>query len=484
MIHLLTFERFREQIGRDADKIMTLSTTKPLQAKSTIDLIGHTPLIEVKCFNVGVCRLFLKLESQNPGGSIKDRIGLFMIEQAEKDGKIKPGYTLIEATAGNTGLGLALAAITKGYKLILVIPDKMSSEKVNHLKALGVEIILTRSDVEKGHPEYYQDYAQRIAQETPNSFFINQFNNPANPLAHELTTAPEIWEQTQHLVDAIVVGVGSAGTLKGLTDYFVKTKPDLEIVLADPKGSVLANYVNKQPLPRAGSWFVEGIGEDFIPVQFDLALTKQAYSISDEESFMAARTLLRKEGILAGSSSGTLISAAVKYAQAQSTPKNIVTFVCDSGNKYLTKMFNDFWMIDQGFIKKETKGTLEDLVTRKYSERSVITVKPDDTLLNAHSKMRMFEISQIPVVKKDDIVGIIDEWDVLTAVENGDEKILEQPIINYMSKNVISVAVTDELSKVVAILKKGFLVIVKKEDRFYGLITKMDYLNYLRRKLK
>ncbi len=452
--------------------------------KKIIDFIGNTPLVEVNCFDVGFCRLFLKLESQNPGGSIKDRIGLSMIEQAEKEGKIKPGDTLVEATAGNTGIGLALAAIVKGYRLILVIPDKMSNEKINHLKAMGVEILITRSDVAKGHPEYYQDYAQRIARETPNSFFINQFNNPANPLAHELTTAPEIWEQTEHQVDAIVVGVGSAGTLKGLTNYFKKIKPDLEIILADPLGSVLVEYVKKNELPPAGSWLVEGIGEDFIPAQFDGTLIKKAYSISDEESFAAARTLLRKEGILAGSSSGTLISAAVKYAQEQCQPKNIVTFVCDSGNKYLTKMFNDFWMADQGFIRNEHQGNIEDLVTRKYSERTVITVKPEDTLLLAHSKMRMYDISQIPVVAADDVIGIIDEWDILTAVENGDEAIFNQPVKDYMSKDIIFVSSNDELSEVIAILKQGFLVIVKKTNRFYGLITKMDYINYLRKKLK
>ncbi|WP_058301078.1 pyridoxal-phosphate dependent enzyme [Gorillibacterium timonense] len=452
--------------------------------KTTIDLIGNTPLIEVNCFDLGASRLFLKLENQNPGGSIKDRIGLSMIEQAEKEGKIKPGDTLVEATAGNTGLGLALAAITKGYKLILVIPDKMSTEKIHHLKALGVEIVLTRSDVEKGHPEYYQDYAERIARETPNSYFVNQFNNPANPLAHEKTTGPEIWEQTGHNVDAIVVGVGSAGTLKGLTDYFKKVKPDLEIVLADPEGSILADYVEGKPLPQAGSWLVEGIGEDFVPHQFDSTLIRRAYAVSDKESFDAARTLLRKEGILAGSSSGTLISAAVKYAREQTQPKNIVTFVCDSGNKYLTKMFNDFWMIDRGLIEKETAGGLDDIITRKYSERSVITVKPDDSLLNAHSKMSLYEISQIPVVRDSKVVGIIDEWDILTAVEDGDEAILKEPVETYMSKDIVSVPLEAELSRVIGILKEGLLVIVTKNNEFYGVITKTDYIHYLRRKLK
>ncbi|ULO09265.1 pyridoxal-phosphate dependent enzyme [Paenibacillus sp. 19GGS1-52] len=450
---------------------------------TSIDLIGNTPLIEVKSFDVGSSRLFLKLENQNPGGSIKDRIGLSMIEHAEQQGLIKPGDTLVEATAGNTGLGLALAAITKGYKLILVIPDKMSTEKVNHLRALGVEIILTRSDVEKGHPEYYQDLAERFSQETPNSYFVNQFNNIANPLAHELTTGPEIWEQMEHDVDVIVVGVGSAGTLKGLTNFFRRVKPELEIVLADPQGSILVDYIQGKPLSQPGSWLVEGIGEDFVPPQFDRTLISQAYSVSDEESFEAARSLLRNEGILAGSSSGTLISAAVKYAQEQTEPKNIVTFVCDSGNKYLTKMFNDYWMIDRGLIRKEHKGGIEDLVTRKHSERGVITVKPEDSLLNAHAKMSLYEISQIPVVVTGQVVGIIDEWDILTATDGRNEQVLKDEVSRYMSTNIASVSIEDDLSNVIRILKEGLLVIVTKEEQFFGVITKTDYIHYLRRKL-
>jgi cystathionine beta-synthase len=219
---------------------------------NSLDLIGNTPIVEIKCFDTGVSRLFLKLENQNPGGSIKDRVGLSMIEVAERKGKIKPGDTLIEATAGNTGLGLALAAAKKGYKLLLVIPDKMSREKIRHLKAMGVEIVMTRSDVEKGHPEYYQDLAKKIAAETPNSYYIDQFNNPANPLAHELSTGPEIWQQMHHEVDAIVVGAESGGTLGDLTRFFKRAQPNLEIVLGDPAGSILTNYVKNGSSGKAG----------------------------------------------------------------------------------------------------------------------------------------------------------------------------------------------------------------------------------------
>ena len=323
---------------------------------SILDLIGNTPMLRVRSFDTGPCALLLKLESQNPGGSIKDRIGRSMIEAAEREGKIGPGSTLVEATAGNTGLGLALVAASKGYRLILVIPDKMSGEKLSHLRALGASIVMTRSDVGKGHPQYYQDLAERIASETPGAYYINQFNNPANPLAHERTTGPEIWEQTGHKLDAVVCGVGSGGTITGLSRYFAAVAPEVEIVLADPEGSVLAEYVRTKKIGKAGSWLVEGIGEDFIPGIADLSRVSRAYSIPDAEAFAAVRALLKQEGILAGSSTGTLLAAALRYCREQTKPKTVVTLVCDTGSKYLSKMYNDFWMADQGLGGRNVGG--------------------------------------------------------------------------------------------------------------------------------
>src|ERR1700726_2953032 len=273
--------------------------------RNVLDSIGNTPLVELTRFDTGPCRLFAKLENQNPAGSIKDRIGLSLIEAAERDGKLKPGGTLIEATAGNTGLSLALVAAAKGYRLILVIPDKMSQEKILHIRALGATTVITRSDVTKGHPEYYQDLAASIAAETPDGFYVNQFGNPTNPLAHEQTTGPEIWDQMDHDIDAVVVGVGSGGTLTGLSNYFARVAPKCEIVLADPQGSILSGFVKEGHLGRAGSWMVEGIGEDFIPSIADLSRVRKAYTITDEESFLTAGDLLRKEGVFAGSSTGT-----------------------------------------------------------------------------------------------------------------------------------------------------------------------------------
>src|SRR5881398_1779087 len=384
-----------------------------------LSLIGDTPLVEVTQLDTGMCRLFLKLENQNPGGSIKDRIALSMIEAAEDEGNLRPGGTVVEATAGNTGLGLALVAGAKGYRVLLVIPDKMSQEKISHVKALGAEVRITRSDVTRGHPEYYQDVAARLAQEIPGAFYVNQFGNPANPLAHERTTGPEIWEQMRHDVDAIVVGVGSGGTLTGLGRFFNRVKPrrGIEMVLADPAGSILYEYVREGKFGEAGSWAVEGIGEDFIPEIADMSLVTDAFEIDDEESFAVARDLLRLEGIFGGSSTGTLVAGALRYCRKQTKPKRVVTFVADTGNKYLSKMYDDFWMAEQGFIHRTPHGDLSDLISHRYEAGEVISVGPDDTLLTAFKRMRDSDVSQLPVVDASGRpIGLIDESDLLVKV--------------------------------------------------------------------
>jgi cystathionine beta-synthase len=275
------------------------------QALSVLDLIGNTPLVEVRRMETGPCRLFLKLENQNPGGSIKDRVALAMIEAAERDGHLRKDSLIIEATAGNTGLGLALVAAQKGYRLLIVVPDKMSQEKIFHLKAMGAEVVLTRSDVHKGHPEYYQDMAARLAREK-GAFYVNQFGNQANPKAHEETTGPEIFEQMEHKVDAVIAAVGTGGTISGLSRYFARVSPGTEMVLADPVGSIVADFVSTGKIPdKVGTWLVEGIGEDFIPPVCDLERVKKAYRIPDAEAFAVCRELLKSEGILAGTTAAS-----------------------------------------------------------------------------------------------------------------------------------------------------------------------------------
>ncbi|MET0320234.1 MAG: pyridoxal-phosphate dependent enzyme [Duganella sp.] len=446
-------------------------------------LIGNTPLVEVTRLDTGPCQLFLKLESQNPGGSIKDRIGMAMIEAAEADGRLQPGGTIIEATAGNTGLGLALVGRLKGYRVLLVVPDKMSAEKVLHLKALGAEVRTTRSDVGKGHPEYYQDFAARLAQETPGAWFADQFNNPANPLAHETTTGPEIWEQTGHDVDAIVVGVGSSGTLTGLTRYFRRVAPHVDFILADPQGSILADYIATGRVSEtSGSWAVEGIGEDFIPAIADMTGVKQAYTITDQQSFDTARTLLREEGIAGGSSTGTLLAAALQYCRAQTAPKRVVSFVCDTGTRYLSKVYNDGWMQDQGLIEHAPERDLRDLIGRRYDAGQVVSVSPDDSLLIAFNRMRAADLAQLPVIADGKLAGIIDESDLLLTVDT-DAARFAQPVGATMTRRLDTLHPKADLHALRAVLDAGLTAVVADGDIFYGLITRFDLLNHLRRTL-
>ncbi|MCY1493337.1 putative cystathionine beta-synthase [compost metagenome] len=449
---------------------------------AVLDLIGNTPLVRVTRFDTGPCTLFLKLECQNPGGSIKDRIGVAMINSAERDGRLKPGGTIVEATAGNTGLGLALVGRAKGYRVVLVVPDKMSTEKVLHLKAMGAEVHITRSDVGKGHPEYYQDLAGRLAAQIPDAFFADQFNNPANPLAHECTTGPEIWQQTGQDVDAIVVGVGSAGTLTGLTRYFRRVQPDLEMVLADPVGSIVAEYTRSGTLGTPGSWAVEGIGEDFIPGIADLSSVRSAYSISDEESFGHARELLRNEGILGGSSTGTLLAAALRYCREQKTPKRVVSFVCDTGTRYLSKIYNDQWMTDQGLLARKRYGDLRDIIARRFEDGRVISVGPDDTLLTAFQRMRLADVSQLPVLRDGQLAGVVDESDILLGVHT-DATHFRQPVASVMTARLETLAPDASLAELQAELDRGLVAIIADASGFHGLITRFDLLNHLRRTL-
>ena len=457
-------------------------TDAPAPVSSILDLIGNTPLVEAACFDTGPCRLFLKLESQNPGGSIKDRIALSMIRAAEEAGELEPGGTIVEATAGNTGLGLALIGVLRGYRCILVVPDKMSQEKIFHLKALGADVRLTRSDVNKGHPDYYQEVAARLVREIPGAWWANQFGNPANPMAHETGTGPEIFEQMGGDVDAVVCGVGSGGTITGIGRFMAANSPKTEMVLADPEGSILADYVNDGKVANdVGSWLVEGIGEDFIPPVSDLGLARTAYSIPDSEAFATIRTLLLKDGIFAGTSSGTLIAAAQRYCRAQTAPKRVVTLVCDGGAKYLSKVYNDYWMADHGFLSVKPAGDLRDLIGRKHAERAVVTVDPAETLMAAFGRMKLHDVSQLPVMDESRIVGIIDESDILLSVLD-DQRRFEHPVREAMTANLETIDPGQPIDVLPVLFAEDKVAIVTEGERFLGLITRIDLLNYLRQR--
>ena len=411
-----------------------------------------------------------------------------MINEAERLGKLKPGGTIIEATAGNTGLGLALIAAQKNYALTLVVPEKMCREKIFHLRALGAKVLLTRSDVNKGHPAYYQDYARRLAEETPGAFYIDQFNNEANPLAHATTTAPEIYDQLDGDIDAIVVGVGSGGTLGGLQAWFARHSPKTQFILADPAGSILADQVETGRYGETGSWLVEGIGEDFIPPLAHLDGVRTAYRISDGEAFATARQLLQTEGVLAGSSTGTLLSAALRYCRAQTSAKRVVTFACDSGNKYLSKMFNDDWMRQQGLLSRPTRGDLTDFIALRHDEGATVTAAPDDTLAAILARMRLYDISQLPVLENGRVnlkkYGInVEEWDLISHVK-GDSRRFSLPVGEAMTRNVETLDRHAPESALKAIFDRGLVAVIADNERFLGLITRSDVLTTWRNRLE
>ena len=455
------------------------TTTAPVYS-SLLDLIGNTPMLELTRMDTGKCRLFVKLESQNPGQSIKDRIAIAMVEAAERAGKLKPGGRIVEATAGNTGIALALVAAVKGYRLTVVMPDKMSEEKISHLRAMGAEIVLTRSDVGRGHPEYYQDIAERIASKDPNAFYVNQFGNAANPEAHYRTTAPEIWAQMDGKIDAFVAGVGSGGTITGVGKFLKEKDPNVAIVLADPKGSILAPLVNEGKTVEPGSWLVEGIGEDFIPSILDLDIVDTAYTVTDAEAFATVRDLLRTEGVLAGSSVGVLLCAALRYCREQTEPKRVVTLICDSGAKYLSKMYNDFWMREQGFIGRRSTGDLRDLISRRHEDREDWTIAPDAPLGLAIRRMKLFSASQLPVVDANDqLKGILDESDVLLALAQ-DDAAASRPVADFMSSRVETIHPSARPEDLLPIFRADRVAVVHDGKAFHGIITKIDMIAWLR----
>ena len=451
--------------------------------ESVLDLVGNTPMLKMHSMDTGSCELFLKLESQNPGQSIKDRIAISMLDKARQDGHLKSGVRIIEATAGNTGISLALVASQMGYEITVVVPDKMSESKIDYLRAMGAEVVMARSDVEKGHPEYYQDVAQRLADEN-GWFFVNQFSNEANVAAHYGSTGPEIWQQMDQNVDAVIVGVGSGGTVTGVGRYLKEQNPDIQIILADPEGSVLTPLVNENKQVPAGEWLIEGIGEDFVPSITDLDLVTKAYWISDKESFEVARELLRKEGILVGSSTGTLVATALRWCKEQIEPKRVATFACDHGSKYLSKMFNDYWMMDQGFITRDNHGDLRDLIARRHDSKEDFTLTPTLPVIQAIKMMRLYDISQMAVLDDDGhVVGILDESDVLLAVVN-DSKNFKEPVSKFMTTELSTLPASASIKELMPLFAQDKVaIVVDDEDSFQGLVTKIDLIYHLRKQL-
>jgi cystathionine beta-synthase len=439
-----------------------------------LESIGHTPLVKLNNITKNIQSIiYVKAECLNPGGSVKDRIGLRMIEAAEREGHLKPGGTIIEATAGNTGVGLALVAAVKGYKCLFVLPDKMSQEKINLLKAYGAEVVVTPTSVPPDSPESYNGVADRLATEIPNSFRPSQFENPNNPLAHYLTTGPEIWEDSKGKVDVFVAGMGTGGTISGTAKYLKEKNPRVTIVGADPQGSILSGDSPK-------SYKVEGIGEDFIPKTFNRQLVDDMVRVTDKESFNMARRLAHEEGILAGGSSGTALAAALKYAQRLREPKFIVVLLPDSGRNYINKIFSDQWMQENGFWEGGVSRAVKvgEILPHKGGLPPLITVSSNDRLARAVSLVQEFNISQLPVIDSGEIVGSLNEASLMQLLHDGIDFQL-QDIKSVMGKPLPALDENTDVSEAYRILLSGATgVVVKRKELPIGLVTRTDLVNY------
>ena len=447
------------------------------QYNNILGTIGRTPLIRLNRITADVTStIYVKAEMLNPGGSVKDRVGLAMIEAAEHAGLIKPGGTIVEATAGNTGVGLALAAAVKGYRMIAVMPDKMSEDKVSLLKAYGAEVVITATSVPPDSPESYNGVADRLAKEIPGAWRPNQFANPHNPLIHSLTTGPEVWEDSHGQVEVFVAGMGTGGTISGAAKYLKERNSAITIVGADPEGSILSG-----DSPR--SYKVEGIGEDFIPKTFNRQVVDEMIRVSDKDSFNTARRLAREEGILAGGSSGTALAAALKYAQRLTRPRVIVVLLPDTGRNYLSKIFSDHWMQENGLWEDRARKPLKvgDILAGKMQQPPLIAVSTRDKLSRAIALMETYDISQLPVVDGADgetVVGSLNESSIMKVLHDGLD-FSNQEIAAVMAKPLPSLDVQTDASEAYRLLlggAAGIIVTKGKEPSGLGVITRSDLI--------
>jgi cystathionine beta-synthase len=439
-----------------------------------LDAVGRTPLIRLNKVAPDIrSAIYVKAEFLNPGGSVKDRVGLKMIEAAEREGKLKPGGTIVEATAGNTGVGLALIAAVKGYRCIFVLPDKMSSDKINLLKSYGAEVVITPTSVAPDSPESYNGVADRIAREIPNAFRPAQFENLNNPLAHYLTTGPEIWEDSEAKVEVFVASMGTGGTISGTAKFLKEKNPAITVVGADPQGSILSG---DSPKP----YKVEGIGEDFIPKTFNRQLVDEMVRVSDRESFNTARRLAREEGLLVGGSSGTALAAALKYAQRLERPQYIVALLPDTGRNYINKIYSDAWMQENGFWegKKSRSINLQEVLLEKRYLPPLISVSPKEKLIRAISLIQELNISQLPVIEGTEIVGSLNEASLMQLLHDGID-FNRQDIGMVMGKALPSLDEGTDVSEAYRVLLSGATgIVVKRSNAPVGLITRADLVGH------
>ncbi len=447
---------------------------------NVVEAIGHTPIVKLNKVAAHVkSEIYVKMEFLNPGGSMKDRVALNIIKDAERKGLLGPGSTIIEATSGNTGAGLALVGAIHGYKCIFVMPDKMSSEKIATLRAFGAKVVICPTAVEPEDPRSYYEVTKRLVRDTPNSFHSNQYHNPANPEAHYVSTAPEIWDQTKGELDVFVAGMGTGGTISGCGRYFKEQKPGFQIVGVDPIGSLYYEYVKTGRLTKPFSYYVEGIGEDFLPGTMNLKIVDSIVRVDDKECFMMTRELVRQEGIFCGGSSGAAVAGAIKYAeQIGSVKKNILVLLPDSSQKYLSKIFDDEWMRANGFLEEEDPlGTVRDLLQQKR-QRAIISVKRGDSLKDVVGLMKEHSISQVPVLDKGRLSGLVSELDLLNCLLKNPGQ-MEKSIDDLVEADYAAVTADTKIKLLRSIFNEAKVVCVLDRDELVGVITKIDLIEYL-----
>jgi cystathionine beta-synthase len=445
-----------------------------------IEAVGHTPIIKLGKVSANTKHTYwAKVEYFNPGGSVKDRIAISIIDQAEKRGDLKPGGTIIEATSGNTGLGLAMVAAVRGYKTIFVMPDKISEEKRAILRAYGSKVIITPTAVEPEDPRSYLSVAAKLVEITPNAFYANQYHNPDNPKMHYETTGPEIWEQMGEKIDVLVAGAGTGGTISGVGKFLKERNPKIKIVLADPVGSILYDLFHHGKAVRPPQPYkVEGVGEDMLPENVHFNVMDDAIQVDDRTAFLLTRELVSKEGLAVGPSSAMALAAALEYGKKLEKPSNILVMFADNGRAYLSKAFNDAWMRENGFLPSPLqKRRVSDLLAGRKSTGEVISADVGENVVQVVTKMKNSGVSQLPVYSNGQIVGILDETDLLEPLVKGSLKLTE-PIIHLVRGSVVYVDREDDLASLNEHFLKGFVALVKEKDRLQ-IITKIDLLQYL-----
>jgi len=445
-----------------------------------LEVIGNTPMVPLKrMVPAGSAEIFAKLEFMNPGGSIKDRMARYIIEDAEKSGQVKAGM-IVENTSGNTGVGVAIVSAVKGYRAVFTIPDKMSDEKINLLKAFGAKVIVTKTNVPADSPESYYETAKRIHRENPGSFYLNQYHNPKNIEAHYKLTGPEIWKDMGGKIDYLVAGIGTGGTLSGVGRFLKEQDPKIKIVAVDPYGSVFYDYFKSGKPGKPEVYKVEGIGEDMITQAMDFSVVDDMLQVGDRDCFLTARELTTKEGIFAGGSSGAAVWGALKVAKAAGPGKRVVVILPDSGTRYLSKMFNDEWMKNYGFLDERPElGNVQKILDRKNG-REIISAKSDESVNDVIAKMKKYDISQLPVLERDELVGLIRENDLLGMLVSGRYS-PSQPIKDAVERDYQTVSPQTPVSRLAEMFSKQNADVVFAVDnrKLVGILTKIDVIDYL-----